>query len=766
MRKRQKVELQTAKAVTSRRLFEESISQKNTLPSRTMTAKDTVVFASSGSGVGSPHGNASISLLNHDVRFQHLTPTMEVLDEEIVAPSSSEDGSEPQAKSMKSLLLLTQIAAAEDLHITKDQPYSCSHQKSLQLRQQLDELQRTSHPYTARQITALADAIQELQSRAILLQVENDAQSQDIQQLYSKLKETHKENNKLEKSLARMTRKYQKLLDKSERQRRERKTLIQHVKSLLQKGKTDEVSRRDLEEANQVYKIYTHEQFLAQSVRERTTSTDSNFSDADALDFGEDGQGDDSASSKSSNISLVTSECVATVRLAAAAKPQLLSPLSNTEGHETWTTSSETSGSGTITTIATPNNADDSSRLCEYSLRFINGAKTGLMIHEIALNQQSIDEISSPSALLSSAMLEENEVGDCVPLQGTTPHKNAFSMSFGFESFLHRNKAEDKDIQDIESRAFLVSGYTEDFDSEANTKPPVGARLIAIDNKPVHDTWTLTDVYEKLRATCGDDVNDRHSDTLTLSFRNDTLSTKCKEALKQQIEAESNEVASEMLICTSKEKFYEKASPFSFGFLKPSSSTRKHLKEIEPAREDAENSSAEQDTSKAKKQSVIETEPKESLDEFELGKSSGINFGFLMAKAASPKVFTTQDDQVASCPASASSESNCPQSIKDSARKYQFWKLAKETGPPCDKTLSTLESTTEQCATEKKSHSTTNSFQLNFWGRSQSTPHKHNASEQLCPSPNAQIKTSVNSLSARASSRADDQTGDPCSDQD
>ena len=107
--------------------------------------------------------------------------------------------------------------------------------------------------------------------------------------------------------------------------------------------------------------------------------------------------------------------------------------------------------------------------------------------------------------------------------------------------------------------------HTSNFDTELNRKPPIGARIVAVNGEAVKESWTLAELLEQLRA--GD------TKTTSVTFRNDLLSEKQQELLSMssedfQVFTDSNKRArKDKATSEPSQQEVSKQSGFHFGFL-------------------------------------------------------------------------------------------------------------------------------------------------------------------------------------------------------
>jgi hypothetical protein len=438
------------------------------------------------------------------------------------------------------------------------------------LQQSLDQLQR-HWKLEDTPLPKLTRSIHRLHSGLAVLKFENDQQSTDIHSLRQQLIAQHQANRTLEASVIKLYGKNEKLVAKLQKKQHDKKSLIKYVKDFVRKAQDSEQQHKELQELNVAYKLQAHEQFLAQAGRERTASVDSNFSDADALNFSATITDYDSSSVSSSTSSLlVTDEGVATVKLAAVyvtipthddnvpprcAVSEEESQDSNDTMHHSWWSNSSfvKSKSKARSDVDLLHQQQQQQLATPYTLEFPYQTKIGVKIRAVPLSDVLIPEkVTQARGLLTDAVME---LDDCLPdgpvakqlIDKKKDHASGFSMSFNFDSFLG-NKGADKTLDSSRpsavvgtapgevGRAFVVSGYNE-FNTVRNIKPALGTRIISIDGHAIDSLWTIETLTERL-ATCsnkktkvGAGAEDAAASTFSVTFRSDPLTNKHRDLL-------------------------------------------------------------------------------------------------------------------------------------------------------------------------------------------------------------------------------------------
>jgi hypothetical protein len=153
----------------------------------------------------------------------------------------------------------------------------------------------------------LTRSIHRLHSGLTVIRAEADQQATEILSLQQQVTVLLHNNGKLERAATRLHGKNEKLVLQLLHNKKEKRSLIGHVKDLFAKIRDSEQHQKELQEFNVLYKLQAHEQILLMqqttNQRGRTDSnfsdadprerSDSNFSNADALDFNSNTDYDD-----------------------------------------------------------------------------------------------------------------------------------------------------------------------------------------------------------------------------------------------------------------------------------------------------------------------------------------------------------------------------------------------------------------------------------------------------------------------------------------
>ena len=382
-------------------------------------------------------------------------------------------------------------------------------------------------------IASLTQSIHRFHSSIALLHQESDQQAAEIMSLQQTVVSLQKRNHALEQDVSALRGKNNKLVGKLKHRAQEKKCLVDHVKSFVRKAQASEQQQKELEEIREAYQLQTHENFLLHSNRSRAVSADSNLTDG--LEFL-----DETETTYSSASSLVTDEGVATLKLSATAA--IIHPDNSSSGN---TVSSYDSN----TLCEEDSLYQLHSRPAPYTLSFPRGTKVGILIRSLPLESESrvsTQQHRKPNEDLTNALLEDCDQCDSSQAPESRPqHSNPFALKFNINPFHrsnnnntskgqknHQSSTDNHRRSDEQPRqAHIVSGYSSDFDETRNTKPALGARIVAINNVPVPETCSLKDLLESLQANSKADLLEGDDDTYTVTFRNDPLSLKERETL-------------------------------------------------------------------------------------------------------------------------------------------------------------------------------------------------------------------------------------------
>lgn len=416
-------------------------------------------------------------------------------------------------------------------------------------------LNEVEQKYENTPISALTQSIHALQSKITLLHQESDHQTSDIAALQQLVMELKRQNESLEQQVSDLTKKNQSLTKKLKRRVKEKKCLASHIKEFLRKAVVSEQQGKELEELKVAYKLQAHEHYLQVANRSRTTSADSNLSDG--LDFMyPEGSADESESS--SVISLITTEGVATTQLSP-----LYTPREFFASHEM---------SPVDMPLASPRS---------YTLHFDRGTKSGLRIRALPIEMMPAtspvvtNSTLKPNMELTRALMatNENPISDtnnnaitsvsssfnnhcpADEIEKSSSHRQGHNPFAGLNlkmnifntnnSSINHNKStgsgrdhekgNHQGTTEVKGHIFVVTGYG-DFDPTRNITPPLGARIVAINGVSIPDNCTLQDITDSLDASGAGNLCDNDGSTYSITFRNDPLTARQKELLRDDTE--------------------------------------------------------------------------------------------------------------------------------------------------------------------------------------------------------------------------------------
>ena len=468
--------------------------------------------------------------------------------------------------------------------------------RSTSIQSQLDELQSrwmledTSLPH-------LIESIHRLQSNAILLQTEAATATEEVATLQTDLAESNAKQKRLERIIRKLFDENEQLRQKLTRRRKKRDEFVKNVREVMggscrkgHKGVTTMTAtttatttrddrRNDAEEnvamsdptSAIVDKLQSHEVILKRASsassgsnrRQRALTADSAlFSDLDEsaqstpfrsynydFDFSSarssrvmnnvqaDGHSDDdnfggdeesSVNSSSSAPSLVTERSMPTISL----KPTASFPPSPAQIDAT-----ELLGEDEEDEIEIPDNV--------YRLTIPTGRQIGIELQRVPLkprkcdsneevgetappNNIRLDDASEHSFTLADAAAE---VSSDIKAIGTLLSNVGKSALLSVTSDgVQGTKDEEYSLPDS---AFLVCGFCQNFDSILNKRPPIGSRLIAIDDISLETgEWSsFTKVKECILRKSGNPK----SRTFTLIFRLDPLNEEQRSILSKAV---------------------------------------------------------------------------------------------------------------------------------------------------------------------------------------------------------------------------------------
>lgn len=470
--------------------------------------------------------------------------------------NTSYDVPSPAQSQLSSLLscltVLSELAAMESdeyqSEILKSPKASRRDLKKFPLGESLAQLER-SHGLNNTPIASLTQSIHRFQSSLAILHDESDAHAAEVNSLQEFIKSLQQRNEELENDMQTLKDRNKKLAMKLERTSEEKRCLASFMKKYIRKAKASQDQEKELEELKVAYQLQAHENILIQANRNRTTSLDSNLSDG--LDFvhSEEGSGDELSSFSFGGSSLVTDGGVATLCLQTnrSASPR----------------SDDSQSSFDSFPLTTP-----TARNQTLTLNFPRGCKLGVKILELPDDNNMSTPTAKPNAELTRAMLTTE--ADDTRVSEVISNQNHFGLPFHINIFNNKMEKEGRHHRQDSGRAsiFVISGYN-DFDETLNAKPPLGSRIIAINNVAVPDGYTMDQLLHSLKASSAPELVDNADGsrlTYSVTFRTDILTMRQHEILQKALKQDEKErQRDERLVEKSKNQLNENKSDVKLG---------------------------------------------------------------------------------------------------------------------------------------------------------------------------------------------------------
>ena len=452
-----------------------------------------------------------------------------------------------------------------------------SSSSSSSIQSQLDELQShwtledTSLPH-------LIESIHRLQSNAILLQREAAAATEEVATLQTALAESNAKQRRLERVVRKLFDENERLRQKLTKRRKKSRAFVRNVREVMGASCINTGSRKDSVAADpipaMVDKLQSHEVILKQASsvassggangRQRALTADSAlFSDLDEsaqsssfrsynydFDFGtvqskgegvlDNVQDDDqcsddhtddeesSVSSSSSTPSLVTERSVPTITLKAT---------SSFPPSPAQIDAAELLGDDEEDEIEMPCNV--------YRLTIPTGRQIGIELQRVPLkprkcdldegegdtvapNNNQLDDSSEHSYTLADAAAEvSSDIKALGALLGNVGKSALLSVTSDESQGIKCGKNSSPDS------AFLVCGFCDTFDSILNKRPPIGSRLIAIDDVSLENgDWSS---FTKVKECILQKSRNTKSSIFTLIFRLDPLDEEQRSILAKAV---------------------------------------------------------------------------------------------------------------------------------------------------------------------------------------------------------------------------------------
>eukprot|EP00977_Amphora_coffeiformis_P007932 scaffold1771_cov172-Amphora_coffeaeformis.AAC.25 len=360
---------------------------------------------------------------------------------------------------------------------------------------QLENLRRDG-AFEETPIPDLVRAIHRFHSNLALWHHQDSQHAREMRQLQDALAKSQSQEDKLAQEC-------KKLKSQTNRLR----TKLQEKRKVLAQArlwfKESTAERESLQEIATAAQLQVHEHLMTAPGRIRLGSTESNFSDVDALNYieGEHSEGTDADYTNTSSIeenesqcSLVTDEGVATLHFKA---DEYLPRIAATSS--------------------------------SYTLEFPSGVKTGMRVKSVPVTEWMplAKPALSPSHLDGSSSCAVSDA--------------------------------DEEITDdsTDAAAFIVCGHHRfDSDDDSNSKalprvalPPVGARILAVRDQQIGPTWVITDVLGAMSNTHDGKptfkVTFRNGRTIKSKQQQKSLATTTSDEESSQDEDKKGEVRTE-----------------------------------------------------------------------------------------------------------------------------------------------------------------------------------------------------------------------------
>jgi hypothetical protein len=180
-----------------------------------------------------------------------------------------------------------------------------------------------------------------------------------------------------------------------------------------------------------------------------------------------------------------------------------------------------------------------------YTRIYTLGSKMGLRVRPVELEsvQDSKTHSSRRPLIPTESLMVQNPTLTASPSMGVRSTDDpSFSTHLG--SLLGKKPTTPTSTSPRPRQAFLVCGYT-DADSSPSfrpvSKPPIGARIVAVNGQPVGDSWTFAEFLDRMKhvdgsktkanAANGLSTEDESPTYYTVTFRNDRLTERQWEQL-------------------------------------------------------------------------------------------------------------------------------------------------------------------------------------------------------------------------------------------
>jgi regulator of replication initiation timing len=373
-----------------------------------------------------------------DLQYPH--PPSSTNDTTTPISSPHNDASDQVQALLQAIEIVSKLAALDSHHHRQslmNPLLLLNHEHSaIALQKQLEALQST-WKFEDTYIPSLVNSIHRLHTAHALMEAEQEHIVTEHAQMRRELEELRLEHQTLRKVAQRLQR-------QCVHKDREQASLVQQVKEYV---------RKQQDELDNVYKIHYHEHCLLQGMRQRTMSGDTSYGSLPECKSTvlEDDESDLSLSSTTTSAVPGTThpDGVATMRFS----------MEGVVVYDHIDCTSSVPPECQDDTTESPKSHD------EYTLVFPAGTSLGLKIRAMAV---------------SDLIKKEKEA-----------KVDAGIITFGTE--------EEKEEVSSTGTAFVVSGYTK-FDHSLQDAPPLGALFVSINGETVLESWTMSQLLEKLGA--------------------------------------------------------------------------------------------------------------------------------------------------------------------------------------------------------------------------------------------------------------------------
>ena len=445
-----------------------------------------------------------------------LQQELDTMDSSSSSDSENEHNEPQDAMNVQTmtegLLLLKEFASLDSLtyqssfSFPKASAMTLEEQKCRTSMQRLEQLQQ-QNSFQNTPLPALWLALHRLHSNLAILQENEAKHAAEVMDLREELKTSMRENHKLRKACRALTEQNrivnQKLVEK--------RSLLKQARDLF---RSSQEIQKDLQEQNAVFKLQAHEQVLTLSGRIRLESSDSNFSDADALLFPDNSEklhggkggypselsplpaeGEEDLISLHSSSSSITEDGVPVLKLVAHDDMMSSSATANSSHYSDMSEGSDDPAFASHSSCHLPGGPlKHPASPCMpdvYKLKYPYGQKTGLRFQCIPLHEIPLP----PKGLLTQDFLKDEE--------GNGREESKWEP-FRIGSSNRKTSPKEADTPKVKGRAFIVAGYDGVPEhAEQLPRPTLGARVIEIHGQAVDPEWSMRKFMDVLQESSG-----------------------------------------------------------------------------------------------------------------------------------------------------------------------------------------------------------------------------------------------------------------------